>query len=49
MVYAERKLDFVDTLLYAYNKLGKHEVYTFSFVLNEDFMDWTVPKATVII
>ncbi|AGL02516.1 PIN domain-containing protein [Desulfoscipio gibsoniae] len=33
-VYAERKLDFVDTLLYAYHKLGKHEVYTFDKKLN---------------
>ncbi|WP_347488085.1 PIN domain-containing protein [Desulfoscipio sp. XC116] len=33
-VYAERNLDFVDTLLYAYHKLGKHEVYTFDKKLN---------------
>lgn len=33
-IYAERNLDFVDTLLYAYHKLGKHEVYTFDKKLN---------------
>jgi predicted nucleic-acid-binding protein len=33
-VYAERNLDFVDALLYAYHKLGKHEVYTFDKKLN---------------
>lgn len=33
-VYAEKNLDFVDTLLYAYHKLGKHEVYTFDKKLN---------------
>jgi len=33
-VYAARKLDFVDTLLYAYYKLGKHDVYTFDKKLN---------------
>ena len=33
-VYAEMKLDFVDTLLYAYFKLGKHEIYTFDKKLN---------------
>lgn len=33
-VYAEKKLDFVDALLYAYYKLGKHKVYTFDKKLN---------------
>ncbi len=33
-VYASRNLDFVDTLLYAYHKLGKHKVYTFDKKLN---------------
>lgn len=33
-VYAGRNLDFVDTLLYAYHKLGKYEVYTFDKKLN---------------
>ena len=33
-VYAERKLDFADTLLYAYYKIGKHDVYTFDKKLN---------------
>ncbi len=28
-VFAEENMDFVDTLLYAYYKLGKHKVYTF--------------------
>ena len=28
-LYGERRLDFVDTLLYAYNKVRGHEVYTF--------------------
>ena len=34
VVYSERKLDFVDTLLYAYNKIGEHEIYTFDKKLN---------------
>ena len=33
-VYAEKNLDFVDTLLYAYHKLGKYEIYTFDKKLN---------------
>lgn len=33
-VYSERKLDFVDTLLYAYCKVRKYEVYTFDKKLN---------------
>lgn len=33
-VYAGRNLDFVDTLLCAYHRLGKHEVYTFDKKLN---------------
>ena len=33
-VYSERKLDFVDTLLYAYNKIADHEIYTFDKKLN---------------
>jgi len=28
-LYGMQKLDFVDTLLYAYSKVHKHEVYTF--------------------
>lgn len=34
-VYSKRKLDFVDTLLYAYYKVRKHEVYTFDKKLNK--------------
>lgn len=34
-VYSEKKLDFVDTLLYAYHKVGNHEVYTFDKKLNK--------------
>ena len=34
VVYSERKLDFVDTLLYAYNKIANHEIYTFDKKLN---------------
>ena len=33
-MYSERKLDFVDTLLYAYNKVRGHEIYTFDRKLN---------------
>lgn len=33
-VYSKRKLDFVDTLLYAYHIIGKYEVYTFDKKLN---------------
>jgi len=33
-IYAERKLDFVDTLLYAYLKIRKHEIFTFDKKLN---------------
>lgn len=33
-LYSERKLDFVDTLLYAYNKIGNHQIYTFDKKLN---------------
>jgi predicted nucleic-acid-binding protein len=33
-VYSERKLDFVDTLLYAYNKIADYEIYTFDKKLN---------------
>lgn len=34
-LYALRKLDFVDTLLYAYNRIGNHKVYTFDKKLNK--------------
>ena len=34
-VYSKQKLDFVDALLYAYHKVGKHEVYTFDKKLNK--------------
>ncbi len=34
-LYGERRLDFVDTLLYAYNKVGNHKVYTFDKKLNK--------------
>jgi len=33
-VFAERKLDFVDTLLYAYHKIENHEIFTFDKKLN---------------
>ncbi|MTW87904.1 PIN domain-containing protein [Virgibacillus dakarensis] len=33
-LYVERRLDFVDTLLYAYHKIGNHEVFTFDKKLN---------------
>lgn len=29
ILFAKRRLDFVDTLLYAYNKVKGHEVFTF--------------------
>jgi len=34
-LYGRRKLDFVDTLLYAYNKVRGYEVYTFDKKLNQ--------------
>ncbi len=34
-LYAERKLDFVDTLLYAYQKVRNHKVYTFDKKLSK--------------
>ncbi len=33
-IYAERNLDFVDILLYAYHKIRKHEIFTFDKKLN---------------
>ncbi|AST07083.1 pilus assembly protein [Anoxybacillus flavithermus] len=34
ILFKERRLDFVDTLLYAYNKVKGYEVYTFDKKLN---------------
>lgn len=34
-LYGERRLDFVDTLLYTYNKVRKYEVRTFDKKLNK--------------
>lgn len=34
-LYGKRKLDFVDTLLYAYNKVRGYGVYTFDKKLNQ--------------
>ncbi len=33
-VYSEIKIDFVDALLFAYSKIGKHTVFTFDKKLN---------------
>lgn len=33
--YSELRLDFVDTILYAYHKVGNHKVYTFDKKLNK--------------
>jgi len=33
-VYSKEKLDFVDAVLYAYNRIRKHKVYTFDKRLN---------------
>ncbi|MGG6431541.1 PIN domain-containing protein [Anoxybacillus sp. D401a] len=35
ILFKERRLDFVDTLLYAYNKVKGYEVYTFDKKLNQ--------------
>ncbi|OSX55483.1 pilus assembly protein [Anoxybacillus ayderensis] len=35
ILFKERRLDFVDTLLYAYNKVKGYEVYTFDKKLNK--------------
>lgn len=35
LIYGSRKLDFVDTLLYAYHKVKNYEVYTFDKKLNK--------------
>ncbi len=34
-VYSEIKIDFVDSLLFAYSKLGGHTVFTFDQKLNQ--------------
>ena len=34
LLFGNRRLDFVDTLLYAYNKVKGYEVYTFDKKLN---------------
>lgn len=34
LLFGKRQLDFVDTLLYAYNKVKGYEVYTFDNKLN---------------
>lgn len=34
-VYSEIKIDFVDSLLYAYSKIGGHTVFTFDKKLNQ--------------
>ena len=34
ILFGKRRLDFVDTLLYAYNKVKGYEVYTFDKKLN---------------
>ncbi len=34
LLFGKRRLDFVDTLLYAYNKVKGYEVYTFDKKLN---------------
>ncbi|MBE2925387.1 PIN domain-containing protein [Anoxybacillus flavithermus] len=35
ILFRERRLDFVDTLLYAYNKVKGYQVYTFDKKLNQ--------------
>lgn len=35
LLFGERRLDFVDTLLYAYNKVKGYQVYTFDKKLNK--------------
>lgn len=35
MLFGKRRLDFVDTLLYGYNKVKGYEVYTFDKKLNK--------------
>jgi predicted nucleic-acid-binding protein len=34
-VYSEIKIDFVDSLLFAYSKIGGHTVFTFDKKLNQ--------------
>ncbi|MCK9443032.1 MAG: PIN domain-containing protein [Tissierellaceae bacterium] len=34
LLFGKRKLDFVDTLLYAYNKVRGYQIYTFDNKLN---------------
>jgi len=34
-VYGAGKLDFVDTILYAYSKVNKDEIYTFDKKLSQ--------------
>lgn len=35
LLFGKRRLDFVDTLLYAYNKVKGHQIYTFDKKLNK--------------
>lgn len=35
ILFKERRLDFVDTLLYAYNKVKGYQIYTFDKKLNQ--------------
>lgn len=35
LIFGKRRLDFVDTLLYAYNKINGYKVYTFDKKLNK--------------
>lgn len=34
-IYANKKLDFVDTILISYNNIDKHEIYSFDKKLNK--------------
>lgn len=35
LIFGKRRLDFVDTLLYAYSKIKGYKVYTFDKKLNK--------------
>lgn len=43
-LYANRKLDFVDTFLYTYHKEGNHKIFTFDKKLNKLILTKVNPK-----
>lgn len=40
-IYSEVKIDFVDSLLFAYSKIGGHTIFTFDKKLNQMLSEFT--------